>query len=58
MGTPVWRQTHRLPGIKAKYMKGGEAYEGTKKEHLNCANNLSVRYGYISRRTINLYVLL
>ena len=25
--------------------KGGEAYEGTKKEHLNCGNNLSVRYG-------------
>ena len=26
-------------------MKGGEAYEGTKKEHLNCGNNLSVRSG-------------
>ena len=29
----------------SEFMKGGEAYEGTKKEHLDCGNNPSVRCG-------------
>lgn len=31
---------------------------GTKKEHLNCGNNLSVQNGIQADETINLYVLI
>ena len=31
--------------LHSNNMKGGEAYEGTKKEHLDCGNNPSVRCG-------------
>ena len=36
-----------------KFMKGGEAYEGTKKERLSCGNNLSTQYKQTGNQLIH-----
>lgn len=45
MGKAGVAATAPAPIEYSEFMKGGEAYEGTKKEHLDCGNNPSVRCG-------------